>query len=182
MQPAGERTPGELPGCRHRLKVQSSGLRGTHRRNDLEEARRSLNLWSTDFSTASFRPSVSGMQHSPGFLKIVEEAKSRVPEVTLEDLRARLTANPSLVLIDVREDNEWSAGHAAEAVHLGKGILERDLESRFPDPDTELVLYCGGGFRSALSAEAAGRMGYRNVSSLIGGYKAMVAAGWPMVR
>ena len=121
------------------------------------------------------------MQHSPCFLKLVEEAKSRVHEVTLEDLRARLTANPSLVLIDVREDNEWAAGHAVEAVHLGKGILERDLESLSPDPDTEIVLYCGGGFRSALSAEAAGRMGYRNVSSLIGGYKAMVAAGWPRV-
>jgi rhodanese-related sulfurtransferase len=84
------------------------------------------------------------------------------------------------VLVDVREDNEWLTAHAAEAVHLGKGILERDLEKSFPDVNTEIIMYCGGGFRSALTAEVAQRMGYRNVSSLIGGYKALVQAGWPM--
>jgi rhodanese-related sulfurtransferase len=122
------------------------------------------------------------MQHSPGFLKIVDSAKSRIREVSIEDLKARLSANPSLVLIDVREESEWAAGHAVEAIHLGKGILERDLETRIPDPDTEIVLYCGGGFRSALSADAAQQMGYRNVTSLIGGYKGLVTAGWPMTR
>lgn len=122
------------------------------------------------------------MQHSPGFLKIVESAKTRIREVSIDDLKARMAANPSLVLVDVREESEWAAGHAVQAVHLGKGILERDLETRIPNPDTELVLYCGGGFRSALSADAAQQMGYRNVTSLIGGYKGLVAVGWPMTR
>ena len=84
------------------------------------------------------------------------------------------------MLLDVREDREWNVARAAEAVHLGKGILERDLEKLYPDPDTELIMYCGGGFRSALTADAARRMGYRQVKSLIGGHKAMVAAEWPM--
>jgi rhodanese-related sulfurtransferase len=120
------------------------------------------------------------MQHSPGFLKLVNEARSRIKELTLEQARQRLAENPKAVLLDVREDHEWQAGHAAQAVHLGKGILERDLEKTFPDPATEIIMYCGGGFRSALAADAAQRMGYRNVYSLVGGYKAMVAAGWPM--
>lgn len=122
------------------------------------------------------------MQHSPGFLKLVDDAKSRVREVTIEQLKERLAANPGLVLIDVREESEWAAGHAVQASHLGKGILERDLETRFPDPDAEIVMYCGGGFRSALTCDAAQKMGYRNVTSLIGGYKGLVAAGWPMTR
>jgi rhodanese-related sulfurtransferase len=120
------------------------------------------------------------MQHSPGFLKLVNEARSRIKELTLEQARQRLAENPKAVLLDVREDHEWQAGHAAQAVHLGKGILERDLEKTFPDPATEIIMYCGGGFRSALAADAAQRIGYRNVYSLVGGYKAMVAAGWPM--
>jgi rhodanese-related sulfurtransferase len=84
--------------------------------------------------------------------------------------------------MDVREDHEWQKEHAAEAVHLGKGVLERDLERMFPDRNVEIIMYCGGGFRSALTAEAAQKMGYRNVLSLIGGYKGMVLAGWPMKR
>jgi rhodanese-related sulfurtransferase len=122
------------------------------------------------------------MQHAPGFLALVDDAKSRIQEVTLEDLRARLAANPKLILIDVREESEWAAGHAVEAAHLGKGILERDLEGRYPDKDAEIVMYCGGGFRSALTCDAAQKMGYTNVRSLIGGYKALAAAGWPMVK
>jgi rhodanese-related sulfurtransferase len=122
------------------------------------------------------------MQHAPGFLALVDDAKSRIQEVTLEDLRARLAANPKLVLIDVREESEWAAGHAIEAAHLGKGILERDLEGRFPDKEAEIVMYCGGGFRSALTCDAAQKMGYANVRSLIGGYKGLAAAGWPMVK
>ncbi|MFM7214013.1 MAG: rhodanese-like domain-containing protein [Verrucomicrobiota bacterium] len=120
------------------------------------------------------------MKHSPGFLKVVDEAKSRVREVTVAEARTRLAANPRAVLIDVREESEWRTQHAVEAQHLGKGILERDLESRFPDPTTELILYCGGGFRSALAADVAQRMGYSAVVSLAGGYRAMTEAGWPM--
>lgn len=120
------------------------------------------------------------MEHSPGFLQLVNEAKKHIEELSVAEARARLAANPRIVLLDVREDHEWQAGHAVEAVHLGKGILERDIESRFPDKNTEIIMYCGGGYRSALTAEVAKRMGYRNVYSLAGGYKAMVAAGWPM--
>lgn len=120
------------------------------------------------------------MDHSPSFLKLTNDAKSRVREVSIEQAQARLKQNPRAVLIDVREDHEWQAGHAAKAVHLGKGILERDLEKLHPDADTEIIMYCGGGFRSALTCHAAQLMGYRKVASLDGGYKAMVAAGWPM--
>ena len=120
------------------------------------------------------------MQHSPGFLKLVNEARSRVKEITVDEARDRLARNPKAVLMDVREDHEWQAGHAAQAVHLGKGILERDLEKTIPDIAAEVIMYCGGGYRSALTADAAQRMGYRNVCSLIGGYKGLVAARWPM--
>ncbi len=122
------------------------------------------------------------MQHSPGFLKIVNESRLKVSEMTVAEARARLASNPHAVLVDVREESEWAAGHAAEAVHLGKGVLERDIEKRFPDPSTELILYCGGGYRSALAAEMEQRMGYRRVHSLVGGYRAMTDAGWPMTR
>lgn len=122
------------------------------------------------------------MQHSPGFLRVVEEVRPRIREITLDEARTRLNADPGTVLLDVREESEWAAGHAAEAVHLGKGILERDIETRIADPETPILMYCGGGYRSALAAEAAQRMGYKNVASLIGGYKAMAAAGWPMAK
>jgi rhodanese-related sulfurtransferase len=120
------------------------------------------------------------MDHSPGFLKLVNEAKKSVTEISVADARTKIAADPKVVLIDVREDHEWSAGHPAEAVHLGKGILERDLEKLYPDAETEIIMYCGGGFRSALTCDAAQKMGYKKVLSLIGGYKGMVAAGWPM--
>ncbi len=120
------------------------------------------------------------MQHSSGFLKLVETARAGIKEITLEEAKARLAENPAAVLLDVREDHEWEAGHAGQAVHLGKGILERDLESLYPDKDQELIMYCGGGFRSALTAEAAQKMGYRKAWSLIGGYKALAQAQWPM--
>ena len=122
------------------------------------------------------------MDHSPGFLKMVNDAKSRVKEITIDQARERLKQNSKAVLVDVREDIEWSNGHAAEAIHLGKGILERDLESTIKDPNTEIIMYCGGGFRSALTADAAQKMGYKNVASLIGGYKGLVAANWPMKK
>jgi rhodanese-related sulfurtransferase len=120
------------------------------------------------------------MDHSPGFLKIVADAKTRVREITVEQARARLAQNPKAVLMDVREDFEWQKDHAVEAVHLGKGILERDLEKMFPDPNTEIIMYCGVGFRSVLTCDAAQKMNYRNVHSLAGGYKALVKAGWLM--
>jgi rhodanese-related sulfurtransferase len=122
------------------------------------------------------------MQHSPGFLKLVEDARTRIQEVSVDQARERLRQNPQAVLLDVREDAEWQAGHAANAQHLGKGVLERDLERLFPNPDTELVMYCGGGYRSALTCDVAQRMGYRRVASLVGGYRALLEAGWPMAR
>jgi rhodanese-related sulfurtransferase len=122
------------------------------------------------------------MHHSPGFLKLVAEAKKHVNEISVAEARAKLTANPKVVLLDVREDHEWQAGHAAEAAHLGKGIFERDLEKLYPDTSTEIIMYCGGGFRSALTCEAAQKMGYRKVHSLIGGYKGILAADWPMAK
>lgn len=120
------------------------------------------------------------MEHSPGFLKLTNDAKKHISEISVAEARARLAQNPRAVLLDVREDHEWQAGHAAEAIHLGKGILERDLEKLYPNPQTEILMYCGGGFRSALSCDAAQKMGYRNVHSVMGGYKAMVQAGWPV--
>ena len=120
------------------------------------------------------------MQHSPGFLAVVDEARTRVNEVDLNQARERLANNPDAILMDVREDKEWMTGHAAGAVHLGKGILERDIESAVQDKAAELIMYCGGGFRSVLTAEVAQRMGYTNVHSLIGGHKALVNAGWEL--
>jgi rhodanese-related sulfurtransferase len=122
------------------------------------------------------------MQHSPGFLKMVEQVRPLIREVSLEEARQRLERDPKAILLDVREDKEWAEGHAVQALHLGRGILERDIEKTVPDLGTELIMYCGGGFRSALAAETAQRMGYTNAASLAGGYKAMLAAGWPMNR
>jgi len=122
------------------------------------------------------------MEHSPGFLKLINLERPHVKEITVAEARERLAKNPDAVLLDVREDNEWTKGHAAQATHLGKGILERDLEKTFPEVDRELIMYCGGGFRSVLTAAAAQKMGYKNVASLIGGYKALVAANWPIER
>ena len=112
------------------------------------------------------------MAHNAGFLKLVNEAKSRVKETDINGYKKMLAAGEKAVLIDVREDSEWAAGHAVGALHLGKGIIERDIESQIPDKGTKLVLYCGGGFRSALAADALQRMGYTNVASLAGGFKA----------
>ena len=122
------------------------------------------------------------MDHSPEFLKVVNEVRPRIKEISIEEARARLAQNPKAILIDVREDGEWAAGHAAEAQHLGKGVLERDIEKRFPDASAKIIMYCGGGFRSALTCDVAQRMGYKNVLSLAGGYKAMAQAGWPMTK
>lgn len=112
------------------------------------------------------------MKHSEGFLNLVNDAKSRVREVTVAETRQRMRENKDAKLIDVREDNEWNEAHAAGAIHLGKGIIERDIETTVPDKDTELILYCGGGYRSALASDALQKMGYTNVFSMAGGWKA----------
>ena len=125
------------------------------------------------------------MKHSDGFLKLVNDAKSRIREVTVAETRARINADtPTLEskarLIDVREDDEWRAGHAVGAEHLGKGIIERDIEVAAPDKSTELILYCGGGYRSALVADVLQQMGYTNVYSMAGGWKAWKDSGAPI--
>lgn len=120
------------------------------------------------------------MKHSEGFLKVVNDAKTRVKEVDVAQTRARLSANPAARLIDVREDNEWNEAHAAGAEHLGKGIIERDIEATAPDKSTELILYCGGGYRSALAADVLQQMGYTNVWSMAGGWKAWKESGAPV--
>ena len=112
------------------------------------------------------------MKHSEGFLNIVNDAKSRVREVSVAETQERLKQDAEVKLIDVREDNEWDAAHAAGAIHLGKGIIERDIETTVPDKATELILYCGGGYRSALAADVLQKMGYTNVFSMAGGWKA----------
>jgi len=120
------------------------------------------------------------MKHSPGFLALVNDAKSRVQEIDIEGYKKLAESGEKFVLIDVREDNEYAAGHAAGAMHLGKGIIERDIEAKVPDHDAKLVLYCGGGFRSALAGDALSKMGYTDVISLDGGWRAWTGAGLPV--
>ena len=120
------------------------------------------------------------MKHTPGFLQLVEDARSRIRELTVAETQERLTSNPSARLIDVREDHEWQEAHAANAEHMSRGIIERDIETEIPDHDTELILYCGGGYRSALAADNVQRMGYTNVYSMAGGWKAWKEAGAPI--
>ena len=117
------------------------------------------------------------MKHSEGFLKLVDDAKSRVREVSVAETQTRLQQNREAKLIDVREDKEFDAAHATGATHLGKGIIERDIEAEVPDKNTELILYCGGGYRSALAADVLQKMGYTNVFSMAGGWKAWQEAG-----
>lgn len=121
-------------------------------------------------------------QHAPGFLKIVEDAKTRVRECTVDDVRNRLDSGEKFTLIDVREESEWAAGHIPGAVHLGKGVIERDIEGKVPDPGTPLVLYCGGGFRSALAADNLQKMGYTNVISMDGGMRGWREKGLPVEK
>jgi rhodanese-related sulfurtransferase len=122
------------------------------------------------------------MAHAPNFLKLVNDAKSRVKETNVADVKRRMDAGEKFVLVDVREDNEWARGHAAGAVHLGKGIIERDIETAVPDSKTKLILYCGGGFRSALVADNLQKMGYSNVESMDGGWKGWLEAGLPTAK
>ena len=120
------------------------------------------------------------MEHSKGFLAVVEAARNSVNEITTEQAHERLANNSNTILIDVREDSEWENGHVKQAIHLSKGILERDIESVIPEKNLEIIMYCGGGYRSILTAEISQRMGYTNVHSLIGGYKAIKNANWEL--
>ena len=122
------------------------------------------------------------MSHSPEFLKIVNDAKSRVKQTDVAAVLARMKKGEKLTLVDVREDGEWANGHVAGAIHLGKGVIERDVEAAIPDKTKEIILYCGGGFRSALSADNLQKMGYRNAVSMDGGWRGWNDAGGPVEK
>ena len=122
------------------------------------------------------------MEHSPGFLRLVDDARSRIHEVTIRDVERMQTFGEAVQIIDVREEEEWRRGHLPGARHLCKGIIERDIEQAVPDRDAHLILYCGGGFRSALAADALQKMGYRHVESMDGGWRAWTAAGLAVAR
>lgn len=120
------------------------------------------------------------MQHSPRFFEIAQSAKQRIRETDIQSIKQRIDRGEPFHLIDVREESEWSKGRLPGAVHIGKGVIERDIEKTLPDDNAEIVLYCGGGFRSALAAENLQRMGYRNVTSMDGGYRGWTDAGYPV--
>jgi rhodanese-related sulfurtransferase len=122
------------------------------------------------------------MQHATGFLKLVNEAKKHVKEAGFLEIKKRLDAGEKLIVVDTREDSEWARGHLPGAIHLGRGVIERDIEQKIPDHDAPLVLYCGGGFRSALAAENLQKMGYTNVISMDGGWRAWTEAGFPTAK
>ena len=119
-------------------------------------------------------------KHAPRFLKLVEEARRNVRELTVADVHKRLGRGDQFHLVDVREESEWGAGHLPRAMHLGKGVIERDIEQKIPDTSAEIVLYCGGGYRSALAAENLQKMGYTNVWSMNGGFRGWREAGLPV--
>jgi len=122
------------------------------------------------------------MKHSPGFLKLVSSAKTRIRQTDIHDVRRRLEAGEKFYLVDVREESEWSCGHLPCAVHLSKGIIERDIEKTIPDTSAAIVLYCGGGFRSALVADNLRQMGYANVLSMDGGWREWTEAGYEVAK
>ncbi len=122
------------------------------------------------------------MQHSEGFLKLVQDAKSRVKQIDYREIKKRLDAGEKFILVDTREDLEWAKGHLPGAIHLGKGIIERDIEKTIPDHNAPVVLYCGGGFRSALAADNLQKMGYTNVISMDGGWRGWTESGYPVTK
>ncbi len=124
--------------------------------------------------------STAAKHHSPGFLELVDDARKRVHEIDIDGYKRLLAENKAGQLVDVREDNEWEAAHAKGAKHLARGIIERDIETTFPDKNEKLVLYCGGGYRSALAADNLQKMGYTNILSLDGGWRAIEASGLPL--
>jgi rhodanese-related sulfurtransferase len=121
-------------------------------------------------------------QHSPRFLKIVQDAKSRVRELTVDEVKAKLDRREKFHLVDVREDTEWAKDHVAGAIHMGRGVIERDIEGQLPDTGAEIVLYCGGGYRSALAADNLQQMGYKNVYSMDGGIRVWREKGYPISK
>ncbi len=133
-------------------------------------------------STDNQKRSVTPVAHSEQFLKLVNDAKTRIKQVDIDGYKKLLAAGDQHVLVDTREDSEWAAGHAKGAVHMSKGVIERDIETKVPDKSTRLVLYCGGGFRSALAADNLQKMGYTNVISLDGGWRAYQGAGLPVEK
>jgi rhodanese-related sulfurtransferase len=122
------------------------------------------------------------MAHAERFLKLVNEAKKQVKETNVADVKRRLDGGEKFLLVDVREDSEWANGHVPGAVHLGRGVIERDIEAQVPEMSAKMILYCGGGFRSALVADSLQKMGYTNVESMDGGWKGWVAQGLPTAR
>jgi rhodanese-related sulfurtransferase len=122
------------------------------------------------------------MEHTPGFLRIVQDSKMRVKETGVEDVKRKMDAGEKFHLIDCREESEWARGHLPGAIHLGKGVIERDIEKRIPDTQAPIIIYCGGGFRSALAADNIQRMGYHNVLSMDGGWRGWTEAGFPVVK
>ena len=122
------------------------------------------------------------MKHAPEFLKLVADAKARVRETNVQEVKKRLDAKETFTLVDVREDSEWAKGHVPAAIHLGKGIIERDIENAIPAKTTPIVLYCGGGYRSALAADSLQKMGYTNVTSMDGGWRGWTDAGFPTAK
>jgi len=122
------------------------------------------------------------MAHTPGFLKLVQDAKTRVRETNVHEVKKQLDAGEKIIVVDVREESEWARGHLPGAIHLGKGIIERDIEQRIPDRSAPLVLYCGGGFRSALAADNLQKMGYKNVISMDGGIRDWREKGYPLSK
>ena len=138
-----------------------------------------LILACSSFALCQGQPGSPAPHQSPGFVALVKDAKARIKEISVEDLKKLQATEAKFTLIDVREDNEWAAEHAAGATHLGRGILDRDIETKVPAKDTKLVLYCGGGSRSALAADVLTKMGYTDVTSLAGGMRAYKSAGLP---
>jgi len=120
--------------------------------------------------------------HPEGFLRLVKDAKTRIKEEDFREIKKKLDTGEKMLLVDTREDNEWARGHIPNAIHLGKGVIERDIEKAVPDKETLLVLYCGGGYRSALAADNLQKMGYRNVISMDGGWRGWTEAGFPTIR
>jgi rhodanese-related sulfurtransferase len=123
-----------------------------------------------------------GKHHSPGFIRIVDDARSRIRELNVQQVKHKLDAGERFHLVDVREESEFAAGRLPEAIHLGKGVIERDIEQAIPDHDAEIVLYCGGGYRSALAADNLQKMGYTNVWSMDGGWRGWTEAGYPTAK
>jgi rhodanese-related sulfurtransferase len=122
------------------------------------------------------------VDHPEGFLKLVKDAKTRIKEEDYREIKKKLDAGEKMIVVDTREDNEWARGHVPGAVHLGKGVIERDIEKAIPDKDARIVLYCGGGYRSALAADNLQKMGYRNVISMDGGWRGWTEAGYPVIK